>query len=33
MSRVPFSLDIQLTDGGEVVRPYAPTALYVQEDP
>jgi hypothetical protein len=28
----PTFSDIQLTDGGEVVKPYALTAFYPQED-
>jgi hypothetical protein len=32
MSRLPYFLDSQLTYGGEAVKPYAPAALYPQED-
>jgi hypothetical protein len=32
MLRIPYFLDNQLKDGGEVCRPYAPAALYPQED-
>jgi hypothetical protein len=31
MLRIPHYLDDQLTDGGKVVRPYAPAALYSPE--
>jgi hypothetical protein len=31
-SRLPHSLGNSLTDGGEVLEPYAPAALYPHED-
>jgi hypothetical protein len=31
-SRLPHHLENRLTDGGEVVKPYAPVALYPQEN-
>jgi hypothetical protein len=31
-SRLPHFLDNRHTDGCEVVKPYAPAALYLQED-
>jgi hypothetical protein len=31
MLRIPHCLDSRLTDGGNVVKPYAPAALYSPE--